>query len=115
MNYQVKKLRNCRLGGIKEGENTNVNVDGEIFSQSEWAELVNKLSLSSRQTEIIKELFSNRSDKQIAGDLQISVPTVRTHLSRLFSKFDVQDRIELILCVFHCFREDCRSNGCSRR
>ena len=115
MNYQVKKLRNCRLGGIKRGENTTSTVDGEIFTKSEWAELVNKLSLSPRQTEIIKELFSNRSDKQIAGNLQISVPTVRTHLSRLFSKFDVQDRVELILCVFHCFREDCKTNGCPRR
>jgi hypothetical protein len=47
----------------------------EIFSESEWTELVKELSL----------------------------PTVRTHLSRIFSRFDVQDRTELVLYVFRYF------------
>lgn len=81
-----------------------LSTDTEIFSESEWAELVNELGLSPRQAEIIKLLFSRHSDKQIALELQISVATVRTHLSRLFSKFNVQDRHELILYVFRQFR-----------
>ena len=79
-----------------------------IFSESEWLEIVNELSLPPRQAEVIKLLFVGHSDKQIALELQISVPTVRTHLSRLFSRFDVQDRTELVLYVFRHFREGCR-------
>ena len=75
----------------------------EIFSESEWMELVKELSLSPRQAQVVKCLFLGRSDKQIALDLQMAMPTVRTHLSRLFSKFDVQDRTELVLYVFHRF------------
>ncbi len=86
-------------------------VDTEIFSESEWTVLFNELSLSPRQTEVIQLLFKGHSDKQIARELQIAVPTVRTHLTRLFSRFDLQDRHELILHIVHYFRKGCRTNG----
>ena len=83
-----------------------------IFSDSEWAELVSDLSISLRQAEVIKHLLSGLSDKQVALEMQISVAGVRAHLSQLFSKFDLQDRHELVLYVFSSFRERCRVNGC---
>ena len=62
-------------------------LEAEIFTEGEWLELVNELSLPPRQAEVIKCLFLAHSDKQIATELEISVPTVRTHLSRIFSRF----------------------------
>ncbi len=85
-----------------------------IFTESEWLELVNELSLPPRQVEVIKRLFVGHSDKQIATELQISVPTVRTHLSRLFSRFDVQDRTKLVLYVVRYFRKNSGANGSHR-
>jgi DNA-binding NarL/FixJ family response regulator len=82
-----------------------------IFTESEWLEIVNELSLPPRQVEVIKYLFLAHSDKQIAMELKISVPTVRTHLSRLFSRFDVQDRTELVLYVVRYFRKNSGANG----
>ena len=76
----------------------------EIFSESEWMELAKELSLPPRQAQVVKCLLLGHSDKQIALDLQMSMPTVRTHLSRLFSRFDLQDRTELVLYVFRHFR-----------
>ncbi len=83
----------------------------EIFTENEWLEIVNELSLPPRQAEVIKYLFLGHSDKQIAMELKISVPTVRTHLSRLFSRFDVQDRTELVLYVVRYFRKNSGANG----
>ena len=77
----------------------------EIFSETEWSKIVESLSLSPRQDEVAKSLFLGMSDKQIARELEISIPTVRTHLSRLFLKFDVQDRGELILHFIYHFRQ----------
>ncbi len=85
--------------------------DTEIFSESEWAILFDELSLSPRQREVIQCLFFGLSDKQIAMKLKIAITTVRIHLTRLFSRFDVHDRNELILYVVHHFRKECRSNG----
>jgi DNA-binding NarL/FixJ family response regulator len=45
-----------------------------------------------------------RSDRQIAYELGIAVPTVRTHVTRLFRRFDLCDRIELVLHVVACVR-----------
>ena len=84
----------------------------EIFSESEWLQLTNDLPLSPRQADIVKCILWGCSDKQIAMELRISVATIRTHLSRLFSRFDLQDRSELILYVFNHFRDSCKENGC---
>ncbi len=81
-----------------------------IFTEEEWKYLVNELSLSPRQGEVVSCLFSGHSDKQIAIKLKIALPTVRTHMTRLFLKYNVQDRAELILYVFEEFRKNCDSN-----
>ena len=80
---------------------------GGIFSEAEWGSLLAELVLSPRQGQVIRCLFASHSDKQIALDLHISVPTVRTHLTRMFRKFDVSDREELILHIFSHFRSNC--------
>ena len=84
----------------------------EIFAESDWLEIVNGLSLSPRQAEVIDCLFHGYSDKQIGTKLKISLPTVRTHLSRLFLKFKVQDRVELILYVLRYISKNSGKNGC---
>ena len=86
-------------------------IEAGIFTESEWLDIVDKLSLSPRQGELIKCLFAGDSDKQISSDMGISIPTVRTHLSRLFMKFDLQDRTELVLYVFQQFRKNSCVNG----
>lgn len=88
----------------------------DVFTEKEWEVILAELSLSPRQKEVIRRLFSGLSDKQIAAKLNISVPTVRTHIGRLFSRFHLQDRSELILRIFLQFRQGCRidKNECQR-
>ncbi len=85
-----------------------------VFTEAEWADLHRDLGLSRRQAQIVERLLCGRSDKQIARELEMSVPTVRTHLGRLFMRFGVADRCELILHMFTCFREQCRRFDCPR-
>lgn len=78
--------------------------DVNIFDEKEWEVLAEELSLSPRQNQIVQHLFHGKSDKQIAKEIGIALPTVRTHLGRLFTKFNIQDRNELILYVIGYFR-----------
>jgi DNA-binding CsgD family transcriptional regulator len=55
------------------------------------------------------------TDLQVSKALGISVPTVRTHLARLFEKLDVDGRTGLILRLVWTFRQECRKLGCPRR
>lgn len=77
-----------------------------VVSPEEWVQLVQSLGLSPRQVDIVRHLLRGESDKQIAAELEISVPTVRTHLRRLFQKFGIGDRVELVLYIFACLRQD---------
>jgi DNA-binding CsgD family transcriptional regulator len=77
----------------------------QLCSEQEWARLSEHLHLPPRQAEIAKHIMSGKSDKQIARAMGISITTVRTHVSRVFRKFDLNDRAELMLHVFACLRQ----------
>jgi DNA-binding NarL/FixJ family response regulator len=52
-------------------------------------------SLSPRQKEILYSVLRNKANKEIASVLNITVRTVKFHISALLSKFGVENRIEL--------------------
>jgi DNA-binding NarL/FixJ family response regulator len=89
-------------------------MEKHMFSPQEWVEMKQDLALPPRQADVVEHLLMGHSDKQIARDLGMSVPTVRTHLCRLFSRLGVQDRCELIVYVCVRFREKCQAYGCPR-
>ena len=53
--------------------------------------------LSERETEVVVLIASGHRNKEIAGKLFISEQTVKTHLSNIFQKLGVNDRLELAL------------------
>jgi DNA-binding CsgD family transcriptional regulator len=52
-------------------------------------------SLSRRQSEILLSVIRNRANKEIASRLNITVRTVKFHISSLLNKFGVDNRTEL--------------------
>lgn len=52
--------------------------------------------LSSRESEICEALIRGLNDKQIAHDFNISFWTVRTHITKIFTKLGVLNRRELM-------------------
>lgn len=76
----------------------------KLVSDREWIQIRKTAGLSPRQADIVKHIVQGESDKQIARQLNITVPTVRTHLERLFRKFDLNDRVELLVYVFALVR-----------
>jgi len=75
------------------------SINGGPIPAQELAELRVRLGLSPRQTEVVTHLLSGKADKQIAREMNITVPTVRMHMGRLFREFGAHDRVELILCL----------------
>jgi two-component system nitrate/nitrite response regulator NarL len=54
-------------------------------------------ALTAREKTVALEVSRGASNKEIAAALNISERTVKTHLSALFSKLDVRDRVQLAL------------------
>lgn len=71
-------------------------------TRPEWKQIVDQLRLSPQQARIVRRILQGMGDKQIAADLGIGIPTVRTHLTRLYVRLGVVDRVQLILHVFTC-------------
>ena len=70
-----------------------------IHNQKEnYSEKVNADNvLSVREKEIAQLLISGKSNNEIASELFISLPTVKTHNSKIFKKLNIKSRYELIL------------------
>jgi DNA-binding NarL/FixJ family response regulator len=71
----------------------------EVFQESAPGEAA-KAALSPRETEIIGLLGKGYLYKEIAGQLGISVETVRTHIHHTYDKLHVRTRTEAVMKVF---------------
>ena len=57
-------------------------------------------SLTNREREVITLIGEGLKNKEIAGRLFISETTVRHHLTSIFDKLEVADRVELLIYAF---------------
>lgn len=60
--------------------------------------------LSERETEIAELVTEGLTNADIAGRLYLSVPTIKTHLARIFEKLAVTNRVQLALLVHEARR-----------
>lgn len=58
---------------------------------------VDPCPLSSREVEVLKRLAQGKVYKQIAGELELSTSTVRTHLHNTYAKLGAVDRAQAVL------------------
>jgi len=63
-------------------------------SKSLMAELLEPLS--ERELQVLRLLDSAMTSEEIAGELFVSVYTIRTHIRNIYGKLDVHKRIEAI-------------------
>src|SRR5205085_1380734 len=55
--------------------------------------------LTEREHEVALAVGRGLSNAEIAAELYLSVPTVKAHIGRLFSKLEVDNRVQIALCV----------------
>ena len=53
--------------------------------------------LTEREEDVLLTVARGRTNAEIAGELHISLSTVKTHLSSLMAKLDVRNRVELAI------------------
>lgn len=55
--------------------------------------------LTEREHEVALAVGRGLSNAEIAQQLYLSVPTVKAHIGRLFAKLEVENRVQIALCV----------------
>ena len=58
-----------------------------------------KEKLSLREIEVVEHVARGASNKVVARELDISDRTVKAHLTAIFEKLNVPDRLKLVLLV----------------
>lgn len=58
------------------------------------AERMGTEDLTPREADVLKQIVDGKSNKEIAGELDISEATVKTHINSLLSKLGVTDRTQ---------------------
>lgn len=83
-----------------------------VVTEDRWRSIAALLNLSPRELQIVQHFFSGENEAITAFNLDISVHTVHTHISRLYRKLDVHDRCELLLLLFNAYCATCSDEQC---
>jgi len=73
-----------------------VGVFGQLMDVEDEAEPLFHPHLTPRQTEVLRLLELGRSTEQIAGELHLSLETVRNHVRALLRALGVHSRLEAV-------------------
>lgn len=74
-----------------------------FFMESAYDLLCARLSLSHRESQIVRHLFGNHKESHIADELGMSAHTLRTHVERLYRKLGVANRAALAIHLYESF------------
>lgn len=100
----VKAIRKVHEEEFWFDRNMMSSVLQDVLSQKDAStsdpEQVKIATLTKREKEVIDLVCQGQKNKQIAENLFISDTTVRHHLTSIFSKLEVSDRLELVIYAF---------------
>jgi len=73
-----------------------------VFTDSpSFEEFVEAYGITPRETEIIREIYQGKANKEIAEQLFVTVQTIKDHTHRIYQKTNVKSRTQLNSLVRH--------------
>ncbi|HEY4248706.1 MAG TPA: response regulator transcription factor [Lacunisphaera sp.] len=91
----LEAIRNAREGGAPMSSQIAYRVVRSFHEPAPKG--LDTTTLTEREKEILTLLSQGFANKELADKLQISVPTVRTHLRHIYEKLHVRSRSEAIV------------------
>lgn len=90
-------LKVGRLVGVTPIQLRTVLYDLPMSAAGARPRAVDPCPMSSRELEVVRRLARGMVYKQIAGELNLSTSTIRTHLHNIYGKLGARDRAQAVL------------------
>lgn len=74
-------------------------VVGHLRESDNRASLPSTLTLTARESEVLQHLARGQSNREIAELMGVSEKSVKLHLTNLVAKFQVRDRLQLVIAA----------------
>lgn len=74
----------------------NTRKDSPTLASLPKEEVLAQLGITPREMDVLEQMAQGKSNQEIADTLFVSVNTVKTHLSNVFSKLGAQRRTQAI-------------------
>ncbi|MBJ6723224.1 helix-turn-helix transcriptional regulator [Geomesophilobacter sediminis] len=84
----------------------NSNVKALLSRAGNIARAPETERISKREQEILQHLSQGKKNREIAEELYMSEHTVKAHMSRIFKKFNVTSRSQLVTCLLNAREPD---------
>ena len=78
----------------------NAVVSHEPRARTDPEEAARELQLSERELDVIRLLCDGRSNREVAQELFIAEPTVKSHIGRIMAKMGVRDRVQVVITAY---------------
>ena len=98
-----KSIRKVHEGELWVGRDTLADIVDALTSPTDSEPVVARpnLRLTPREQEILELLVQGEANKRIARRLSVSEDTVKHHITSIFDKGGVSNRLELVLFAIH--------------
>jgi DNA-binding CsgD family transcriptional regulator len=70
-----------------------------VETRSGLEELIERYNISSREQEILRLIAGGKTNREIADQLFIAIPTVKNHIYNLYQKLNVKSRYQLLVLL----------------
>lgn len=90
-------------------ENKDINEDKKLKKDVldlALTQIKESYSISSREMDVFKLIMDGLTNKEISEQLFISEHTVKNHITRIFQKLNVTDRVQAIAMVYETFMNE---------
>ena len=115
ISHGIKAYGNSRMLSVHYNQLLTTVIDGNVWTYPELTAALIKVSknvklnddakeliesrLTDKETEVVMLVLEGLTNDAIANTLSITVRTVKAHVSSIFSKLHVNDRVSLVLLL----------------
>ncbi|GKU81735.1 response regulator transcription factor [Niallia sp. NCCP-28] len=96
--HLLQSIKSCLAGGMSIHNEVAPKLMSKLLSENKTEHTIScNYHLTDREKEIVQQIGLGKTNKEIAGELFLSVGTVKNHITQILTKLELRDRTQLAI------------------